>query len=572
MRTKLHIVLFFAVFISCFYGCKKNTVPSYKGYELTGQQAPLDMVFIPGDGKIPSFYIGRSEEPNINYVAYLSWVKNTFIDYPEVYEDAKIRFNSGGSVTRFNDPTLVYHMEHPAFAYYPIVGATWNQIQNYLVWKTDRLNEDILIQNDFTEEDFNQMNEENFNTESFIYGQYMGRRNKPMYVDKRKKTTRSIAWDDGILFAGFRLPNEAEWELLKNEENNQVVQSSYPYGENYPFLRWLRPTYDGYYSLEGISDYHHFWKNQNSNKKIDLTHYQNGIQGPYISQKPSNVAGNVKEWLMDVYHDTAITDWESLPEYFYKIGFETRAEKQRGIYDQDGIIDLKDSLGRLKFRILGINSDGSPLWSLHPRNGSTIRVAGYDTTRQYIDTANFYFETEFDSFYKRFKKTLTKVYFFYKSQTTDDNNPYNYYNGLVENPNMLILKPYLVNYNYQKPLLEIPPEHDFEAINRETYFWVKKAWDTHLGNQYCCVSLINMSRFQCNDTGIYYETLTPKYEQVTNEDHQQYKLIRGGTWESPNFKNREFMLADSGSSDVGFRVLLPYTNMPVKEKYKVKWK
>lgn len=276
--------------------------------------------------------------------------------------------------------------------------------------------------------------------------------------------------------------------------------------------------------------------------------------------------------MLDVYRDTALSDWSNLSEYFYKNGFETRSEKQRGIYDQWGILDVKDSLGRLGIRILGINSDGSPMWSLHPQNGSTKRVIGYDTIRQYIDTANFYYETDFDSFYNRFKKTLTKTYFFFKSQQTSEINTYNPYYGIIENPNMSYLRPYLVNYSYQKPLPEIPPEHDLDAINRETYGWVKKAWDKHLGNQYCCISLFNMFRFQCNDSGIYKETLTPRFEQVTNSLHQQYKLIRGGTWESPNFENREYLLADSGRSDVGFRVLLPYTNMPVKEKYKVQWK
>ncbi len=85
--------------------------------EIIGQTAPADMRFVKGKGNIPSFYIGVSEEPNINYVLYLEWLERVYVDYPEVYEKAKPHV--ANQKIAFNDPYLEYHMEHPAFAYYP---------------------------------------------------------------------------------------------------------------------------------------------------------------------------------------------------------------------------------------------------------------------------------------------------------------------------------------------------------------------------------------------------------------------------------------------------------------------
>ena len=68
-------------------------------------------------------------------------------------------------VEGINDPYLQSYLTHPAFAYYPVTNLTWEQIQNYLAWKTDRLNEEILIKKGFLNPNPNQQNEDNFNTD-----------------------------------------------------------------------------------------------------------------------------------------------------------------------------------------------------------------------------------------------------------------------------------------------------------------------------------------------------------------------------------------------------------------------
>ncbi|MBI3234253.1 MAG: hypothetical protein HYZ42_09470, partial [Bacteroidetes bacterium] len=149
-------------------------------YPYLGQQCPPDMEFIPGNDHIPSFFIGKSQETNMDYLIYLSWLDRVFKDYPDVLNRLQPHEFVDDSLSQFNDPYLKPQLRNPAFAYYPVVGLDWWQIQQYLAWKTDRINESILIENDFF--DYNpeiDHREDNFNTEAFLEGKVRQLINKP---------------------------------------------------------------------------------------------------------------------------------------------------------------------------------------------------------------------------------------------------------------------------------------------------------------------------------------------------------------------------------------------------------
>src|SRR5690606_10921891 len=113
---------------------------------------------------------------------------------------------------------------HPAYQDYPVVGVTWEQANDYCVWRTDRVNEEILrskgILLDYKSKagSTNDGGAQPFNTDIYLNGQYQGEGidGKNMPKDLRpgaeKNARRTVRLEDGFLKQPYRLPTEAEWE------------------------------------------------------------------------------------------------------------------------------------------------------------------------------------------------------------------------------------------------------------------------------------------------------------------------------------------------------------------------
>jgi hypothetical protein len=69
----------------------------------------------------------------------------------------------------------------------------------------------ILIEQGILKLDPEQTGQDNFNTESYLLGQYAGEINKNK-VDIKTGGERPVRFEDGIVLPAYRLPTEAEWE------------------------------------------------------------------------------------------------------------------------------------------------------------------------------------------------------------------------------------------------------------------------------------------------------------------------------------------------------------------------
>jgi sulfatase modifying factor 1 len=297
---------------------------------------------------VPSFYMDATETSNQHYLEYLHWLGRVFVDFPEVYIEALPDTLCWRDKGAFNEPYVEYYLRHPAYKDYPVVGVNWLQATAYAAWRTDRVNEMILIREGILKPDINQMNEENFNTGTYLNGQYQSSNpGKHLVKDINiKGATRNVKMEDGIFLPDYRLPTEAEWEFAAIAN---VGSSTY---ENINEKK--------IYSWNGLTVRNHATEKDRGVIEANFKRGkgdQGGISGKlndagFITREvfaywPNdhglyNMSGNVSEWVMDVYRPLSLDDMTD----FNAFRGNVFAKKK---LDIDGVVDIKDSLGRLQY-------------------------------------------------------------------------------------------------------------------------------------------------------------------------------------------------------------------------------
>jgi gliding motility-associated lipoprotein GldJ len=296
---------------------------------------------------VKTFYLDETEVANVDYLEYLYWLNRVFgTDYPEVYEKALPDTLVWRDRLAYNEPMVELYLRHPAYHYYPVVGVTWVQATDYCAWRTDRVNEMLLVQAGILDLDPDQLNENNFNTEAYLAGQYEGLVNRNMQdLNPNGTGERRVRMEDGILLPRYRLPTEAEWEfaalgLIGNTIYERVLDRRiYPWSSH--VLRTDEKNYYGAFlgnHKRGAGDY--------AGVAGDLN---DGAIGPAMvgSFWPNdyglfNMAGNVSEWVMDVYRPLTSEDVADLNPYRGNVF-------KRKVRDSEGLIAEKDEFGQLQY-------------------------------------------------------------------------------------------------------------------------------------------------------------------------------------------------------------------------------
>jgi sulfatase modifying factor 1 len=149
---------------------------------------------------IASFYMDETEVRNLDYLEYLYWLSRVYgTDYPGVYRKALPDTLVWREKLAYNEPLVEYYFRHPSYRNYPVVGVTWVQANDYCAWRTDRVNEQILIRKGIMAVDPSQKNENNFNTESYLAGQYEGLVDKPLMLMVMEKIIMKLLIFHGLL-------------------------------------------------------------------------------------------------------------------------------------------------------------------------------------------------------------------------------------------------------------------------------------------------------------------------------------------------------------------------------------
>jgi len=291
---------------------------------------------IPRRVSVPSFYIDRTEVANIHYREYLFWLQRVFdpsdpVNVP-IIEGALPDTLVWRSELSYNEPLVEYYFRHPGFNFYPVVGVSWKQANDFCLWRSDRVNEGILLKKGFINQQGlqGQQGSNNFTTKSYLLELYQTApgKNKTLKSSTGQARTK-VNMEDGLLMPDYRLPFEAEWEYAAYGLINQNPRPSLKEGKRGEELQSNKQIYPWSQNVNGLRDTRHgTWQGQFLANFKRGSGDNAGVAGGlndrafYTAEVTSffpngfgvyNMAGNVSEWVQDVFRPLSTIDFDDNP-------------------------------------------------------------------------------------------------------------------------------------------------------------------------------------------------------------------------------------------------------------------
>lgn len=341
-----------------------------QGGTFTMGQVEEDVMYewnnVPRRVSVPSFYIDRTEVANVHYREYLYWLNRVFdptdpANLP-IIEAALPDTLVWRSELSYNEPLVEFYFRHPGFNYYPVVGVSWKQATDFCLWRSDRVNEGILMQKGFINAQSvqGQQGSNNFTTKSYLLDLYQAPPGKAKTTLKTAQGQRrtKVTMEDGILLPDYRLPFEAEWEYAayglieqnprpstkEGKRGEELVQNKqiYPWSQN---VSGLRDTRHGSWQGQFLAN---FKRGSGDNAGVagglnDRAFYTAEVQSFYPNGFGLyNMAGNVSEWVQDVYRPLSTIDFDDMPAPF-------RGNKYQKLYkNSNGEAEINDTTGKVR--------------------------------------------------------------------------------------------------------------------------------------------------------------------------------------------------------------------------------